>query len=120
MTKENNQIENRNLMELLCLEWFFCLLFFDFVFSRYFSSRVGGWEILSRHGVVFETGSMGVQAVDLMIHAAAFGLGMRKSNIKLPWEKEPVNPVFYKRPRLIARPSFVAKALVVDDAVSLL
>ena len=101
-----------------CLVWFFSCWFLNLCFLVIFPSRVGGWEILSRP-VVFETGSVGGQAMDLMIHAAAFGLGMRKSNIKLPWEKEPVNPVFYKRPRLIAPPSFVAVAPVVDDAVSL-
>ena len=48
-----------------------------------------GGKILSRP-VGVETGSVGVKAMDLMIHAAAFGLGMKKSNIKLPWEREPV------------------------------
>ena len=93
-------------------------MFLIICFSVFFHSRVGGWEILSRP-VGVETGSVGVKAMDLMIHAAAFGLGMKKSNIKLPWEREPVNPVFYKRPRLIAPPTFVAEAPVMDDAVSL-
>jgi hypothetical protein len=57
--------------------------------------------------------------MDLMIHAAAFGLGMKKSAVKFPWEREPVNPVFFKRPRLIAPPVFVPKTVPADDAISI-
>jgi hypothetical protein len=39
--------------------------------------------------------------MDLLIHASAFQLGVKKSGIKMPWEREPVNPVFAKRARLI-------------------
>ena len=40
-------------------------------------------------------------AMDLLIHASAFQLGVKRSGIKLPWEREPLNPVFAKRARLI-------------------
>ena len=33
-------------------------------------------------------------AMDLVIHAAAFGLGVKRADIKMPWEREPLNPVF--------------------------
>ena len=57
--------------------------------------------------------------MDLSIHAASFSLGVKKSNIKLPWEREPVNPVFYKRPRLIPAPVFVPEVKAVHEPISL-
>ena len=95
-----------------CMKHVHCFLVY------FFFSRVGGWEKLSRP-VGVETGSVGGQAMDLMIHAAAFGLGMKKSAVKFPWEREPVNPVFFKRPRLIAPPVFVPKTVPADDAISI-
>ena len=54
-------------------------------------------------------------AMDLVIHAAAFGLGVKRADIKMPWEREPLNPVFAKKPRLIQPPVFVP-AVPPDDA----
>ena len=31
------------------------------------------------------------QAMDLFVHAEAFRLGVKRSSIKLPWEKEPLS-----------------------------
>eukprot|EP00435_Cladocopium_sp_Y103_P050946 s207_g15.t1 len=57
--------------------------------------------------------------MDLVVHAAAFGLGVRKTNIRFPWEREPVNPVFAKRPRLVPAPVYVPEVRRVDETVSL-
>ena len=46
-------------------------------------------------------------AMDLMIHAEAYRLGVKRSAILLPWERDPVNPVLAKTPRLIKPPVFV-------------
>ena len=54
-------------------------------------------------------------AMDLVIHAAAFGLGVKRADIKMPWEREPINPVFAKKPRLIQPPVFVP-SVPRDDA----
>ena len=57
--------------------------------------------------------------MDLHIHATAFSLGVKKSNIKLPWEREPVSPVFFKRPKLIPAPIYVPELRAVDETISL-
>ena len=57
--------------------------------------------------------------MDLFIHAASYRLGVKKSNIKMPWEREPLNPVFYKRPRLIPAPVFAPEVAAVDEPISL-
>eukprot|EP00435_Cladocopium_sp_Y103_P012468 s6141_g3.t1 len=57
--------------------------------------------------------------MDLVVHAAAFGLGVRKTNICFPWEREPVNPVFAKRPRLVPAPVYVPEVKRIDETVSL-
>ena len=72
------------------------------------------------HPVGVETGSsVRVHAMDLLIHASAFSLGVRRSSIKLPWERDPVNPVFYKRPRLVAAPVYVPEVKQCDEIVSI-
>ena len=92
-----------------------CLNLFHPVF---YISREGGWEeALTTHSV--ERGCVRVHAMDLVIHAAAFGLGMKKSTVRFPWEREPVNPVFFKRPRLISPPVFAPLSKPVEDAVFL-
>ena len=60
-----------------------------------------------------------LHAMDLLIHASAFSLGTRKTELKFPWEKEPINPVFAKRPRLISPPVYVPMAPCRDEQVSL-
>ena len=57
--------------------------------------------------------------MDLVLHAAAFRLGVRRSDIRMPWEREPINPVFAKRPRLIQPPVFVAIAPPEDSEISI-
>ena len=58
-------------------------------------------------------------AMDLLIHASAFQLGVRKSGIKLPWEREPLNPVFAKRARLIQPPVYVPVLTVPEQTVDI-
>ena len=58
-------------------------------------------------------------AMDLLIHCSAYQLGVKRSVIKLPWEREPVNPVFAKRPKLIQPPVFVPVLMPADTQVSL-
>ena len=58
-------------------------------------------------------------AMDLLIHASAFQLGVKRSEIRLPWEQEPVNPVFAKRPKLISPPVYVPKLWTQDEQVVL-
>eukprot|EP00435_Cladocopium_sp_Y103_P044938 s4108_g12.t1 len=57
--------------------------------------------------------------MDLLIHSAAFALGVRKSAIRLPWGREPVNPVFAKRQRLISPPTFAPEAPAHSEVISL-
>ena len=57
--------------------------------------------------------------MDLVLHAAAFRLGVRRSDIRMPWEREPINPVFAKRPRLIQPPVFVAITPPDDSEISI-
>ena len=58
-------------------------------------------------------------AMDLVIHAAAFGLGVKRADIKMPWEREPINPVFAKKPRLIQPPVFVPSVPRDDAEISI-
>ena len=58
-------------------------------------------------------------AMDLLIHASAFSLGVKRSGVKMPWERDPVNPVFAKRPRLIQPPVFVGLVPKLDEEVSI-
>ena len=58
-------------------------------------------------------------AMDLLIHASAFQLGVRKSGIKLLWEREPLNPVFTKRARLIQPPVYVPVLTVPEQTVDI-
>ena len=58
-------------------------------------------------------------AMDLLIHASAFRLGVKKSGIKLPWEKEPLNPVFAKRARLIPPPVYVPELTSQEQKVDI-
>ena len=57
--------------------------------------------------------------MDLVIHAAAFGLGVKRADIKMPWEREPLNPVFAKKPRLIQPPVFVPAVPPEDAEISI-
>ena len=77
-----------------------------------------GWEKVS-----LPVGRMGVvscvvflHAMDLLIRAPAFQLG---ADIKLPWEREPIKPVFAKRPRLLQPPKHVMMVKHVEENVSL-
>ena len=44
--------------------------------------------------------------MDLLIHASAYSLGVKRSAIKLPWELDHNNAIFGKRPKLISPPVF--------------
>ena len=57
--------------------------------------------------------------MDLFIHASAFSLGVKRSNIKLPWEVDSKHAVFGKRPRLLQPPVFYPVAPEKDEQVSL-
>ena len=46
-------------------------------------------------------------AMDCMLLAEAFRLGVKKSTIRLPWEQEPLQEFFRKRQRLVPPPVFV-------------
>jgi len=45
--------------------------------------------------------------MDLLIHASAYSLGVKRSAIKLPWETNPADAIFGKKPKLIPPPVFV-------------
>ena len=89
----------------------------EFLTPPYFKLK-GGWvgQCFSPPGG-FEMGWLlchlflvcgGIQrAMDGMILAEAFRLGVKKSSIKLPWEREPFSEIFGKRQRLICPPAFV-------------
>ena len=59
------------------------------------------------------------QAMDLFVHAEAFRLGVKRSSIKLPWEKEPLSGFFNKRARLISPPVFVPAVRQSEEPISL-
>ena len=58
-------------------------------------------------------------AMDLLIHCSAFQLGVKRSDIKLPWERDPDHPVFGKRQRLIQPPVHVPMVQRQDTQLSL-
>ena len=58
-------------------------------------------------------------AMDLVVHAAAFGLGVKSSAIRMPWEKEPLCKMFQKKPRLIPPPIFAPMVKEADDVVAI-
>ena len=64
---------------------------------------LGGWEKVSLPGGL-KWGSVTLLVMDLVVHAAAFGLGVKRSAIQFPWERPPLNGIFAKRPRLISPP----------------
>lgn len=67
----------------------------------------------------FLNGGGECRAMDLVVHSEAFNLGVKRSSIKLPWEREPLCRFFGKRPRLILPPTFVPAVAPTDDTVSL-
>jgi len=60
-----------------------------------------------------------IYAMDLFVHAEAFRLGVKRSSIKLPWEKEPLCGFLNKKARLIAPPVFVPSVRQAEEPVSL-
>ena len=57
--------------------------------------------------------------MDLLIHASAYSLGVKRSAIKLPWETNPDDAIFGKRPKLIPPPVFVPLVSTEDVTISL-
>ena len=57
--------------------------------------------------------------MDLLIHASAYSLGVKRSAIKLPWETNPDDAIFGKRPKLIPPPVFVPLVSNEDVTISL-
>ena len=45
-------------------------------------------------------------AMDLMLQAESFRLGVKRSSITLPWENPSMSAIFGKKPRLISAPKF--------------
>ena len=113
MFSTNCEVETKPFPCVVCLLVLQLRLFEIF----HLKGRVGGFD--SHVPKVLKRGCDGSQAMDLTVHAAAYNLGVRKSQIKLPWEKDPINPVFFKRPRLIPAPTFAPEVRVVEDTVSL-
>ena len=58
-------------------------------------------------------------AMDLVLHAEAYRLGVKRTDIKLPWEREPVNPVFAKKQKLIKPPTYVPEVDHKSEQVSI-
>ena len=58
-------------------------------------------------------------AMDLVLHAEAYRLGVKRTDIKLPWEREPVNPVFAKKQKLIKPPVYVPEVDQQSEQVSI-
>ena len=79
---------------------------------------LGGWEKVSLPGGL-KWGSVTLLVMDLVVHAAAFGLGVKRSAIQFPWERPPLNGIFAKRPRLISPPVFVPHAVANDEVISI-
>lgn len=57
--------------------------------------------------------------MDLVLHAEAYRLGVKRTDIKLPWEREPVNPVFAKKQKLIKPPVYVPEVDQKSEQVSI-
>ena len=57
--------------------------------------------------------------MDLLIHASAYSLGVKRSAIKLPWELDHNNAIFGKRPKLISPPVFAPLTKVEEETLFL-
>ena len=57
--------------------------------------------------------------MDLLIHASAYSLGVKRSAIKLPWETNPADAIFGKKPKLIPPPVFDPLVYTEDETISL-
>ena len=100
-----------------------------FVSPFIFDSREGGWDKVSHRLVVFEMGVFALflvhlcgeilGAMDLMLMAESFRLGVKRSNISLPWESSNVREIFGKKQRLIAAPHFVPEPTAQREEVTL-